>query len=82
MLDCVSGGRLIAGLPTSLPADATISNGVVPVEQRKRYREALSLVMKAWSAKENLCLEWAALSAGHSPSLAAADPAAASAGLG
>ena len=52
MLDCISGGRLVAGFPTGLPTDATISNGVVPVEQRERYREALALVTKAWSAKE------------------------------
>ena len=52
MLDCISGGRLVAGFPTGLPTDATISNGVVPVEQRERYREALDLVCKAWSAKE------------------------------
>jgi len=52
MLDCISGGRLIAGFPTGLPTDATISNAVVPVEQRERYREALALVKKAWSAKE------------------------------
>ena len=52
MLDCISGGRLVAGFPTGLPTDATISNGVIPVEQRERYREALALVMKAWSAKE------------------------------
>ncbi len=52
MLDCISGGRLIAGFPTGLPTDATISNGVVPVEQRERYREALELVLKAWSARE------------------------------
>lgn len=52
MLDCISGGRLIAGFPTGLPSDATLSNGVVPVEQRERYREALALVKKAWSAKE------------------------------
>jgi alkanesulfonate monooxygenase SsuD/methylene tetrahydromethanopterin reductase-like flavin-dependent oxidoreductase (luciferase family) len=52
MLDCISGGRLVAGFPTGLPADATISNAVVPVEQRERYREALALVTKAWSAKE------------------------------
>ena len=44
MLDCISGGRLIAGFPTGLPTDATISNGVVPVDQRERYREALALV--------------------------------------
>jgi alkanesulfonate monooxygenase SsuD/methylene tetrahydromethanopterin reductase-like flavin-dependent oxidoreductase (luciferase family) len=52
MLDCISGGRLVAGFPTGLPTDATISNGVVPIEQRERYREALQLVEKAWSAKE------------------------------
>src|SRR6266508_712431 len=52
VIDCISGGRLVAGFPTGLPTDATISNGVVPVEQRERFREALSLVTKAWSAKE------------------------------
>ncbi len=52
MLDCISGGRLVAGFPTGLPSDATISNGVIPIEQRERYREALALVLKAWSAKE------------------------------
>ena len=52
MIDCISGGRLIAGFPTGLPTDATLSNGVVPVEQRERYREALELVLKAWSARE------------------------------
>jgi alkanesulfonate monooxygenase SsuD/methylene tetrahydromethanopterin reductase-like flavin-dependent oxidoreductase (luciferase family) len=52
ILDCISGGRLVAGFPTGLPTDATISNGVVPVEQRERYREALALVKKAWAAKE------------------------------
>lgn len=52
MLDLISGGRLVAGFPTGLPADATISNGVVPIEQRARFREALALVKKAWSAPE------------------------------
>src|SRR6202167_3020149 len=52
MLDCISGGRLVAGFPTGLPSDATISNGVVPIEQRERYREALALIIKAWSARE------------------------------
>jgi len=52
MLDCISGGRLVAGFPTGLPSDATLSNGVVPIEQRERYREALALVIKAWSARE------------------------------
>jgi alkanesulfonate monooxygenase SsuD/methylene tetrahydromethanopterin reductase-like flavin-dependent oxidoreductase (luciferase family) len=52
MIDCISGGRLVAGFPTGIPTDATISNGVVPVEQRERFREALALVQKAWSARE------------------------------
>ena len=52
IIDCISGGRLVAGFPTGLPTDATISNGVVPVEQRERFKEALELVLKAWSAKE------------------------------
>ena len=34
MLDCISGGRLVAGFPTGLPSDVTLSNGVVPIEQR------------------------------------------------
>jgi len=52
MLDCISGGRLVAGFPTGLPTDAAISNAVVPLEQRERFREALALVTKAWSARD------------------------------
>jgi alkanesulfonate monooxygenase SsuD/methylene tetrahydromethanopterin reductase-like flavin-dependent oxidoreductase (luciferase family) len=52
MIDCISGGRLVAGFPVGMPADAVLSNGVVPVEQRERYREGLELVLKAWQARE------------------------------
>jgi len=52
LIDCLSGGRLVAGFPTGLPTDATISNGIVPIEQRERYREALDLVLRAWQARE------------------------------
>src|SRR5262249_61099943 len=52
MCEWSRGGRVVAGLPTGLPADATISNGVIPVEQRERFREALALVIKAWSARD------------------------------
>jgi alkanesulfonate monooxygenase SsuD/methylene tetrahydromethanopterin reductase-like flavin-dependent oxidoreductase (luciferase family) len=52
MIDCISGGRLVAGFPRGLPTDATISNGVVPVEQRERYDEALELLLKSWQARE------------------------------
>jgi alkanesulfonate monooxygenase SsuD/methylene tetrahydromethanopterin reductase-like flavin-dependent oxidoreductase (luciferase family) len=30
MIGCLSGGRLVAGFPTGLPTDATISNGSSP----------------------------------------------------
>ncbi len=52
IIDCLSGGRLVAGFPTGLPTDATISNGIVPIEQRERYREAMDLTLKAWQARE------------------------------
>jgi alkanesulfonate monooxygenase SsuD/methylene tetrahydromethanopterin reductase-like flavin-dependent oxidoreductase (luciferase family) len=52
VLDCLSGGRLIAGLPLGLGCDADISYGVTPIEQRERWREAIELLLKAWQAKE------------------------------
>lgn len=52
VLDCVSGGRLIAGLPVGLGADATVSYGITPLEQRERWREALELMVKAWTSRE------------------------------
>jgi alkanesulfonate monooxygenase SsuD/methylene tetrahydromethanopterin reductase-like flavin-dependent oxidoreductase (luciferase family) len=52
VLDCISGGRLVAGLPAGLGNDVTISYGVTPIEQRGRWREAIELMLKAWTAKE------------------------------
>ena len=52
MLDCISGGRLVAGLPLGSPMDANLAYGITPMEHRERYREALDLVTKAWQAKE------------------------------
>lgn len=52
VLDCISGGRVVAGLPLGLGADACISYGVTPIEQRERWREAIELMLKAWTAKE------------------------------
>ena len=40
VLDCISGGRLVAGVPLGLGSDANISYGVTPMEQRERWREA------------------------------------------
>ncbi|MFZ3308731.1 MAG: LLM class flavin-dependent oxidoreductase [Xanthobacteraceae bacterium] len=52
VLDCISGGRLIAGLPTGLGNDVSISNGITPMEHRERWREGIELMIKAWTAKE------------------------------
>ena len=48
MLDCMSGGRLIAGFPVGTPMDTIFAYGQNPSKLRERYYEAHDLVMKAW----------------------------------
>ena len=52
VLDCISGGRLVAGFPVGLSYDANLNAGVPPVETRGRYYENHDLIKKAWSATE------------------------------
>jgi alkanesulfonate monooxygenase SsuD/methylene tetrahydromethanopterin reductase-like flavin-dependent oxidoreductase (luciferase family) len=52
MLDCLSGGRLVAGLPVGLSYDANLNNGIPTVETRDRYREGHDLLLRAWTAQE------------------------------
>jgi len=52
MLDCLSGGRLVAGLPVGLSYDANLNNGIPTVETRDRYREAHDLVLRSWTETE------------------------------
>jgi len=52
LLDTLSGGRLIAGLPVGLSYDANLNGGIPPIETRARAREARALIEKAWSATE------------------------------
>jgi alkanesulfonate monooxygenase SsuD/methylene tetrahydromethanopterin reductase-like flavin-dependent oxidoreductase (luciferase family) len=52
MLDVMSGGRLVAGLPVGLSYDANLNHGIPTVETRDRYREAVELVMRAWAEDE------------------------------
>src|ERR1700743_1448442 len=49
LLDCMSGGRLIAGFPVGLSYDANLNASLPAVETRDRYREHRELVLKAWS---------------------------------
>ena len=52
MIDCISGGRLIAGFPVGTPMDTTFAYGQNPSQLRERYNEAHDLVMRAWQEKE------------------------------
>lgn len=52
MLDVISGGRLIAGLPVGLSYDANRNGGIPPIETRARYTEGRALLQRAWSDPE------------------------------
>jgi alkanesulfonate monooxygenase SsuD/methylene tetrahydromethanopterin reductase-like flavin-dependent oxidoreductase (luciferase family) len=52
MLDCISGGRLIAGFPVGTPMDTCFAYGQNPSMLRDRYLEAHDLVMRAWQEKD------------------------------
>lgn len=48
MLDCLSGGRLIAGFVRGIPAEYLWYN-VNPEESRDRFEEAYELIITAWT---------------------------------
>ena len=48
MLDCISGGRLVAGFPVGTPMDTCYAYGINPSQLRERYYEAHDLIIKAW----------------------------------
>ena len=52
MLDCISGGRLIAGFPVGSPMDTCYAFGQNPSLLRPRYHEAHDLVIRAWTTPE------------------------------
>lgn len=52
MLDCISGGRLVAGFPVGTPMDTCFAYGQNPSSLRQRYQEAHDLVMRAWTEPE------------------------------
>jgi alkanesulfonate monooxygenase SsuD/methylene tetrahydromethanopterin reductase-like flavin-dependent oxidoreductase (luciferase family) len=52
MIDCISGGRLIAGFPVGSPMDTCYAYGQNPSMLRERYLEAHDLVKRAWTATE------------------------------
>src|SRR2546426_12642832 len=42
MLDCISGGRLVAGLPLGSPMEVKPGYGNTPMEHRGGYREGVA----------------------------------------
>ena len=52
MLDCISGGRLIAGFPVGTPMDTNFCYGQIPALTRDKYAEAHEMIMRAWSEDE------------------------------
>jgi alkanesulfonate monooxygenase SsuD/methylene tetrahydromethanopterin reductase-like flavin-dependent oxidoreductase (luciferase family) len=52
MLDCISGGRLLAGFPVGTPMDTNFCYGQIPALTRDKYYEAHELIMKAWREDE------------------------------
>ena len=52
MLDCISGGRLVAGFPVGTPMDTCYAYGMNPSQLRERYYEAHDLILKAWAEPE------------------------------
>jgi alkanesulfonate monooxygenase SsuD/methylene tetrahydromethanopterin reductase-like flavin-dependent oxidoreductase (luciferase family) len=51
MLDCMSGGRLVAGLMRGIPHEY-IAYNVPPDASWSRQREAIALILKAWTEPE------------------------------
>ena len=52
MIDCISGGRLIAGFPVGTPMDTCYAYGQNPSQLRERYLEAHDLIMRAWQEQD------------------------------
>ncbi|HEV8636622.1 MAG TPA: LLM class flavin-dependent oxidoreductase [Chloroflexota bacterium] len=52
MLDCISGGRLVAGFPVGTSMDANFCYGINPATLRDRYYEAERLIVEAWTRPE------------------------------
>jgi len=52
MLDCISGGRLVAGFPVGSPMDTNFCYGQIPALTRDKYAENHGLIIKAWTTPE------------------------------
>jgi alkanesulfonate monooxygenase SsuD/methylene tetrahydromethanopterin reductase-like flavin-dependent oxidoreductase (luciferase family) len=56
MLDCISGGRLVAGFPVGTSMDTNYAYGQVPSTLRDKYYEGVDLILESW--KRNDVFAW------------------------
>jgi alkanesulfonate monooxygenase SsuD/methylene tetrahydromethanopterin reductase-like flavin-dependent oxidoreductase (luciferase family) len=52
MLDCISGGRLVAGFPVGTSMDTNFCYGQIPALTREKYAEAHDLIIRAWTERK------------------------------
>ena len=52
MLDVITGGRFVAGMPLGSAQDTVFGYGEAPVTLREKYQEAHDLIIKAWTERE------------------------------
>jgi alkanesulfonate monooxygenase SsuD/methylene tetrahydromethanopterin reductase-like flavin-dependent oxidoreductase (luciferase family) len=52
MLDCISGGRLVAGFPVGTSMDTNFCYGQIQALTREKYAEAHEMIIKAWTTRE------------------------------
>jgi alkanesulfonate monooxygenase SsuD/methylene tetrahydromethanopterin reductase-like flavin-dependent oxidoreductase (luciferase family) len=52
MIDCISGGRVVAGFPVGTPMDTCYAYGQNPSQLRQRYHEAHDLILRAWTEEK------------------------------
>ena len=82
MLDCISGGRLVAGLPLGSPMDVNLCYGITPHGAPRALPRGLRAHAQGLAGAGDLRVERPLHPAGQREPVAAARPAAASAGVG
>ena len=82
MLDCISGGRLVAGVPLGQPDGRQHLLRDHADGAARALREAFELIIKAWKASEIFAWNGKYYQLREGEPVAAADPEAAPAGVG
>ena len=52
MLDCISGGRLVAGFPVGTSMDTNYAYGMTPTTLREKYYEGVRLILESWQRND------------------------------